>query len=115
VRHSCGENCVPQTFVAIKDGECVGTVALWNNDLGVRQDLTPWLACLYVAKEHRGQGVAAMLVDYCMAEAKRLGFEQLYLITELEGLYEKMGWRFVECAPCKTDGKIIRIYSRLMV
>jgi GNAT superfamily N-acetyltransferase len=78
------------------DVECVGTVGLWENDLESRPDLTPWLAALYVAPEHRGSGVGGALVEALVAAARGLGVPRLFLHTETASdYYRKKGWRFL--------------------
>ncbi|MCL2570648.1 MAG: GNAT family N-acetyltransferase [Firmicutes bacterium] len=109
VQHALSRDGVPQTFLALKDNTPVGTVALWNNDLGVRQNLRPWLACLFVEKELRGCGIGTALIKHCSSVAKHLGFEKLYLITEHDDYYEKLGWKFIDTAPKKDGGKV-KIY-----
>ena len=102
---------VPMTFVAMLDEQPVGTVSLWMNDFKCRQDLYPWLASLYVTEAARGQGVAAALQQYVVQEAKRLGYDSLYLNTNHIGFYEKQGWEFVESAPL-LEGGYKRIYRK---
>ncbi len=57
-----------------------------------RQDLCPWLACLYVNEKHRGKEIGAMLLQHGLKETAKKGYENLYLSTDLEGYYEKYGW-----------------------
>ncbi|MCL2850901.1 MAG: GNAT family N-acetyltransferase [Firmicutes bacterium] len=111
IKHAIKTDGVPQTFIALHNGKLVGTVALWNNDLGVRQDLRPWLACLYVDNEFRGKGIGTELIKYCTAVAGKLGFEKLYLITEHSDYYEKLGWQHIDNAPRKSGYDDIKIYS----
>jgi predicted N-acetyltransferase YhbS len=69
----------------------IGMYALLRNDLVSRQDLCPWLACLYVAPEYRGQRGAALL-QHAEQEARRKGYDRLYLCSGLDGYYEQFGW-----------------------
>lgn len=86
---------LPRFYIAIREDTIIGIYALLRNDLNSRQDLIPWLACLYVAPEHRGQRVGAELLRHALRETKRKGFDNLYLCTDLEGYYEKLGWNRV--------------------
>ena len=108
--HCLGKDSVPMTFVAVLNNEPVGTYSLWVNDLKSRQDLTPWFAVLYVKPEMRRQGIGALLSEHAMSIAKSLNYKKLYLITDLEGHYEKYGWKFVELAPLP-GGKKTRVYE----
>ena len=42
------KNKNPMTFIGILNSECIGTISLFSNDLKQRQDLSPWIAALYV-------------------------------------------------------------------
>lgn len=83
---------LPRFYIAIQQEAIIGTYALLRNDLISRQDLFPWLACLYVVPERRGQMIGAKLLRHALGEANRKGYDNLYLCTDLEGYYEKLGW-----------------------
>ncbi|NMH72361.1 GNAT family N-acetyltransferase [Bacillus sp. RO2] len=83
---------IPRFYVAVEEGEIIGTYAILRNDINSRQDLCPWLACLYVAEEHRGKGIGAKLLDHGLSVAAEKGYENLYLTTDLENYYERYGW-----------------------
>ncbi|WP_423055741.1 GNAT family N-acetyltransferase [Bacillus atrophaeus] len=70
--------------------------ALLRNDLISRQDLFPWLACLFVVPKLRGNEIGCALLRHALKEAHRKGFENLYLCTDLEGYYEKYGWVYIK-------------------
>jgi len=109
-KHSIKKDDIPQMFIAKLENEVVGVVSLWRNDLTSRQDLYPWLAGMIVKQEYRNKGIGKMLQQKCIDEAKRLGYNNLYLITELENYYEKMGWSFIENAPMNS-GEYVKIYQ----
>ena len=109
-RHALGRDQVPQMLVAERDGQPVGAVSLWRSDLGTRQDLTPWLATLYVRADCRGQHLGQALQQACIQAARALGqYDFLYLKTEHENYYERTGWEFVEQVPTGT-GETARVY-----
>lgn len=112
-KHAMSKTDIAQTFVAICQDQFLGTVALWRNDLCARQDLYPWLACLYVKEEYRHYGIGTMLQNKVMEVAQKLGYSQIYLITNHDNLYEKNGWIFVEEAP-HGDGTMTKIYQHLL-
>lgn len=113
VQHCMKEDDIAQTFVATIDNQFVGTVSIWHNDLCARQDLYPWMACLYVCEEYRHQGIGTLLQNKAMEIAKKLGYSRIYLITEHDHLYEKNGWKFIEKAPLG-DGTSTKIYEHLL-
>lgn len=88
----------------------IGFVSIWNNDLPFRQDLTPWLAGLYVKEKYRKHGIGTLLQEKCIQVVKELGYNKLYLITEHENYYERNGWKFIESAPLR-GGISTRLYE----
>ena len=109
-RHATKRDGVPQTWIALKGDELVGTFALWNNDFGNRQDLSPWIACVYVKPEYRGKGIGTLMTQKGIELVRSMKYKKLYLITDHEGFYEKSGWKFMEIASLK-GGKTTRIYE----
>ena len=75
-----------------------------------RQDLYPWLASLYITPEHRGKGIGTELQKFLVQYSKGLGYNEIFLYTDLEGYYERTGWKFV--ATSVTDSmEEVKIYS----
>ena len=83
---------LPSFYIAMEDEKIIGTYALLRNDLVSRQDLSPWLACLYVDPSFRGKSIGSKLLAHAVQEASRKGYETLYLTTDHIGYYEKYGW-----------------------
>jgi len=93
----CGRQEIPTTVVALKNGAALGSISLLADDMDSHPHLTPWLASLYVPKEHRRQGIGAALVRRIIEEAKSLRVPRLYLYTPSEErFYRGLGWRTVE-------------------
>jgi len=112
-RHSICKDRIPQMYIAKLVDELIGVAAIWTNDLKARQDLSPWLANLYVKREYRNKGVGTMLQNRCIQATREFRFERLYLITDHEGYYEKTGWKFMETAPYRL-GHYTRIYELML-
>ena len=103
---------IPTTFIAIENDKAIGTASLIEYDMDTRKDLTPWLADVYVKKEHRGKKVASKLVKRVIKEAEKIGIPKLYLYTrEAEGLYKKLGWEVIERTDYYGDKVPIMIYN----
>lgn len=95
IKHSLSkEHSLPAFYVLLEGEEIQGSYALLTNDIISRQDLMPWLACLYVNESVRNQGWAGKLLEHGLQEADKMGFSSLYLSTDLEHFYEKKGWTF---------------------
>lgn len=56
------------TYVALLDGQLVGTVAIYDEDLKSHAHLRPWLTCLYVDEAYRGKGIAKRLVKFVLSK-----------------------------------------------
>jgi len=90
---ACGRGGVPSVVVALEDGALRGSAMLLAHDMDARQDLTPWLAGVYVVAEHRRRGYGSALVTRIESEAAALGIERLYLWTpDMMAFYSRLGW-----------------------
>jgi predicted N-acetyltransferase YhbS len=87
---------LPLVLVAFDDGCPVGTVSLVFYDMKSRQDLTPWLASVWVLPGYRGQGVGSALCRRVRVEARRLRLGRVYLFThDKMSFYETLGWQWM--------------------
>ncbi len=80
----------------VNDEELIGFISLFKNDGNERQDLTPWYATMYVKKEYRGKGYSKILNQAIIKEAQRLGYDKVYLKSDLINYYEKFGAKRIE-------------------
>ena len=95
IERSCDTEADLPRFHLLTDGSkgpIVGGYALLRSDLNSRQDLCPWLACLYVEPHWRSLRLGSLLLDHAAGEAQAKGYDSLYLCTDLEGYYERYGW-----------------------
>ncbi|MBX0356808.1 GNAT family N-acetyltransferase [Halobacillus sp. Nhm2S1] len=98
---------LPITLVALENGDCVGTVSLFEHDLEGRENYTPWLASLYTPPEHRGRGIGQELVGKTVKVCSDLGFDSVFLRTEdASEYYKRRGWTFVETVSDKRNDRI---------
>ncbi|MDW5501977.1 GNAT family N-acetyltransferase [Pseudomonas lundensis] len=102
---------LPITFIALLGDKPVGTVGLWRCDLISRQDLTPWLAALYVDESQRGSGLGLRLQQHVQDYSRDAGFSELYLYSDFSGYYERHGWRYLGDALDYPD-RPVRLYHR---
>jgi len=94
-------NVVPTTLVALDGAETAGSVRICEDDFnGLRPQLTPWLATLYVLDTHRGKGIATSLAQGAAELVKGAGHRAIYLWATdpklVTNLYEKLGFTTVE-------------------
>ena len=88
------ENPLPQWYLLRKGDAIIGGAGLIANDFISRCELYPWLCALSISPEERGQGYASALIDHIARHTKQLGFNQLHLCTDMEGFYERSGFRY---------------------
>lgn len=74
----------------------LGFISLFKYDGEERIDLTPWYATMYVKKEYRGKGYSKLLNKALLRKTKELGYDKVYLKTDLINYYEKFGAIFME-------------------
>jgi RimJ/RimL family protein N-acetyltransferase/N-acetylglutamate synthase-like GNAT family acetyltransferase len=97
IRHSISTSSpLPRWYLMLDENErIVGSYGLITNDFNSRQDLYPWLAALFIEESERDQQLGSMLLAHATAEARNLGFENIYLETSHVGYYEKYGWKHI--------------------
>ncbi|AHG19259.1 GNAT family acetyltransferase [Chania multitudinisentens RB-25] len=111
VESSLRRDGLPVTFIALLGDKLVGTVGLWRCDLISRQDLTPWLAALYVDESQRGSGLGLQLQQFVQDYSQQAGFHELYLYADFSGYYERHGWQYIGEALDYPD-RPVRLYTR---
>ena len=83
-------------LVLLEGDILVGFISIFPQDGEEKQELFPWYATMFVKEEYRGKGYSKILNDAILKEAKKMGFEKLYLKTKLENYYEKFGAIYME-------------------
>jgi GNAT superfamily N-acetyltransferase len=84
-------------LIAKCDGASAGTCLLVRSEIEPCHSLSPWLAGLYVAPEHRRHGVGRVLVAAIEDQARQRGHRHLYLYTGgAMTYYERLGWSIVD-------------------
>jgi predicted N-acetyltransferase YhbS len=95
-RHAA-DDALPLTWVAFSQGVLLGSASLVAADMEIRPELTPWLASVFVAPEHRRQGLGRSLVSHVTEQARLQGYRSLFLFTpDRELFYQQLGWQVVE-------------------
>jgi GNAT superfamily N-acetyltransferase len=87
---------IPFILLGLKDEKVVGAAELKYREMA---DIFPekehWLGGVYVAAEHRGNGIGLRLAEEITTRAPEYGVDKLYLQTERldGGLYSRLGWQ----------------------
>lgn len=85
-----------QLFFYIEKDEPLAFGALVEQDYLPKSDLKPWIALIYVEPKSRGQRLSEKMVTYLEKQAKDQGYNQVYLVSRHQGLYEKYGYTLQE-------------------
>lgn len=88
------QNPLPQWYLLLKGDVIIGGAGLITNDFISRCELYPWLCALSISPEERGKGYASALIEHIARHTAQLGFNQLHLCTDMEGFYERSGFRY---------------------
>jgi GNAT superfamily N-acetyltransferase len=87
---------LPVRLLAFADGVLVGTVTLREQALRGFPEYQPGIGGLFVAEQHRGQGVGMALVRAGMQLAEEQGYTTVYIATvTARGIVEHLGWKLV--------------------
>ena len=97
-------------FLCVENDEIIGGLGVIENDFHDRPDLSPNICALYVEEEHRGKGIAGLLLNLVVEELKRLNVSPVYLVTNHIGFYEKYGWEFYCEVQCAGESFLSRLY-----
>lgn len=82
-------------FVAISNGRIVGMTSIMKTDYYPLPEIFPWISCVFVTEEMRGNRISGKLIDFANTYAKSKGFTKTYIPSEHVGLYEKYGYEYV--------------------
>lgn len=91
MKYSLNKDNFPKTYGLYLDEELIGMCQIVLNDLEIRPDLYPWLANVYIDPKYRNNGYVKILLNYVLKQ-----YKELYLYTEITGLYEKLGFEFID-------------------
>ena len=83
-------------FVAVCDETIVGFCSIMKTDYYPLPEIYPWISCVYVEDEYRGNRISEKLISFANQYAKECGFKKTYIPTEYVGLYEKYGYCYVK-------------------
>ena len=83
-------------YFYIQNGEPIEFGAIVEQDYIERPNLKPWIALIYVDPKARGQRLSEKMVYFLESKAKELGYNQVNIVSQHKGLYEKYGYNLQE-------------------
>ncbi len=72
---------------------------------------TPYIGYMFVGEEYRGNRLSQQLIQFAISYLKEIGFNEVYLVSDHENLYEKYGFCIVDRA-IASWGSIEKIYCK---
>ena len=101
---------IPCALVALDGRNIAGTIALLEEDMDIRSELTPWLGCLFVAPSYRGRGIASLLMAEGLKLAAARKIPEIFAWTEkLSSPLRAAGWKYLESLDYQ--GRKVDIFS----
>ena len=83
-------------FVALVDGKIAGMASALKTDYYPLPDIYPWVSCIFVSEEYRGQKLSGRLIEFANGYLKEKGFRRSYIASEFFGLYEQYGYAYIK-------------------
>ena len=112
LRECCGHREIPTVAIAFTDETLLGSAMLIPHDMDTRLELSPWLAGVFVAPEHRRHGIGVTLVRRVIDDATALGVRRLYLYTpNAEQYYTRLGWLLFESTNYRGTDVAVMFYD----
>ena len=96
VKRILEEDKVISILGLLDNDKLIGFISLFKYDRDEMKNLTPWYATMYVKEEYRNKGYSKILNDAILYEAKKKGYNRIYLKSNLVNYYEKFGAKYIK-------------------
>ncbi|MCQ2575166.1 MAG: GNAT family N-acetyltransferase [Treponema sp.] len=109
----CGEN---SKLFMMCDGETLMSYSMYaetHSDELAQNEYSPWVGFVYTSPSYRNKGCAEFMIQQACEEAKNNGNNEIYVLTDLAGFYEKMGFEPVK-EVVTLQGKAKKILKKLL-
>lgn len=83
-------------IILVDNDNLIGFISIFPKDCEEEKELTQWYSTMYVKKEYRHHGYSRVLNKAILKEAKSRKISVLYLKTNLENYYKKLGAIFIK-------------------
>lgn len=84
-----------RVFILKHSNNIIGYCTFTKKD-GIDVNYEPFIGYVFIDEEYRGQRLSEKLIKHCEGYALELGFGDVYIISDHEGLYEKFGYDYFE-------------------
>ena len=100
-----------RVVVAHTEGRICGYCTVTKTDCIPNVRYTPYIGYIFVGEEFRGNRLSQKLILHAIEYLRKIGFHQVYLVSDHENLYEKYGFSVVDRALAPW-GSIEKIYHK---
>lgn len=83
-------------FAAVKDDRIVGFCTFLKEDYYPENRYWPWISSIFVDESARGRRVSHRMIENAIEYARSCGFRKVYIPSDMEGFYEKCGFRPID-------------------
>lgn len=81
----------------VKAKENICAFATFSKEDGISGlEYSPYIGYIFVDEKWRGQRISERLIYYIIQYAKQFGFENIYIVSDHKGLYEKYGFEVID-------------------
>jgi Acetyltransferases len=85
-----------RVFVAIDDNNIAGYCTFVKNDCIPDVKYTPYISCIFVGEQYRGQRLSEKMILSVIEYAKKIKFNEVYIVSNHINLYEKYGFTKID-------------------
>jgi len=90
------EVTIPQPIVAVDEQTSLLGGLIFGAFAKPRTpEIAVWVNAVIVSPLHRKKGIASRLVQAAEGEARRLAIDELFVLSDVPGLYQKLAWHIV--------------------
>jgi N-acetylglutamate synthase-like GNAT family acetyltransferase len=80
-----------RVFMALDDNNIAGYCTFVKNDCIPDVKYTPYISCIFVGEQYRGNRLSEKMILTVMEYAKKIKFNEVYIVSNHINLYEKYG------------------------
>lgn len=97
-----------RVLVALENDKIAGFCTVSKTDCIPNVEYTPYIGFMFVGEAYRGHRLSQKLIQNAIIYLKDLGFENAYLVSDHNNLYEKYGFCVIDrkMAPWGEEEKI---------
>lgn len=100
-----------RVIVALDGDDIAGYCTVTKSEYIPDLPYTPYIGYIFVDETYRGQRLSQKLIAYGISYLQAQGYQQIYLVSDHEGLYEKYGFKVID-RKMSPEGTLQKIYMR---